>query len=312
MPLGASLWTTSESFYNRLTLAQHGDITEQDFAHRRGLVRLFPHYAEFWKRHVCPATTRPHGFDFRPGVSEIVCQIARTSYSILVALMDAEDSLAKVQAGDRGVRNRNCREVFVSAGNALQLLTKLQFAASGGNNPRSPNPASLAGQLGIIIDPFPDWNSHWKPDRDEASTIRHYLTHEGLFYTFHNPATDETLVLEPAMMPGTTWKQAEASYSTNPGDWRSIVAVCKQVFHDTAAFIDLLYERLLSTMDKLLTNASYQRLWGWDNTTPPATMHAPSLGPSVAMGIVSVQHSSASATVPGPHKMSISSGPCIP
>jgi len=183
------------------------------------------------------------------------------SYSVLVYLMDAEDSLAKVQAGERGERNRNCRDVFVSAGNALQLLTELQFAACG-NNPHSPNPASLAGQLGIIIHPFPDWSDHWKPDRDLACTIRNHLTHQGLFYTFNNPETGENLLLDPARMPHAlrfTWKDAEESYTTNPGHWRRLEVVCEAIFHDTAAFIDLSYERLLATMDGLLTNPSYQR-----------------------------------------------------
>src|SRR5258707_657915 len=111
MPLGALLWKASESFFNGLTLARHGDATERDFATRPGLMHLFPRIEEFWKRHICPATNRPSGIDFRPGICDIVCEIAQTSYSISSNLMDAWDSLAKVKAGDRGDRNRNCRDV---------------------------------------------------------------------------------------------------------------------------------------------------------------------------------------------------------
>src|SRR5690349_12986311 len=96
MPLGAALWAASASFYNGLTLAQHGIAPEQEFAGRAGLRAAFPRYEQFWKRHVCPATTRPYGAEFRSGISDIVCKIAATSYSTMCKLLDAEDSLAKV------------------------------------------------------------------------------------------------------------------------------------------------------------------------------------------------------------------------
>ena len=79
MPLGAALWKASESFYSGLTLAQHGIGPEQVFAGRAALGAAFSKYAEFWRRHVCPATARPYGTHFRPAISNIVCKIASTS-----------------------------------------------------------------------------------------------------------------------------------------------------------------------------------------------------------------------------------------
>src|SRR5438132_8090884 len=244
MPLGAALCKASECFYNELTLAQNGVTAEQDFARRGSLVRLFPRYGEFWKRHVCPATTRPRGADFRAGISDIVCKIAQRSYSILGKLLDAADSLARVQAGDLGERYRNWRDAIESAGNALQLTTELHYAVAG--NPKKPKLPSLTSQLGIIIDPFPDWDANWKADRDLASRYRNYLVHEGLVYTVHNKATGETLILSrAAFAAGSNWKQAEASFGANPGHWQRLETVCHEVFEETVAFIDLTYERLL-------------------------------------------------------------------
>ncbi len=96
MALGAPLWKASEGFYRQLTLAQHGDPLEQRFAGRGDLVTLFPKYEAFWRLHVCPATRRPLGTDFRGGTSDIVCKLAELSYSVLNKLLDAADSLALV------------------------------------------------------------------------------------------------------------------------------------------------------------------------------------------------------------------------
>lgn len=122
MLLGMTGWKTCEDFYNSLSLAKDGIADEQDFARRPRIRALFPRYEIFWRRHICPATTRPHGTDFRAGISAIICKIAQTSYSILGGLLDAADSLDKVRAGDLGPRCRNCRDVLMAAGNTLQLL----------------------------------------------------------------------------------------------------------------------------------------------------------------------------------------------
>ena len=196
------------------------------------------------------------------------------------------------------------------------LTTELQYAVGG--NPKKPKLLCLASQLGVIIDLFPDWETNWKADRDLASRYRNYLVHEGLVYTVRNKATGETLVLgRAAFADGVNWKQAEESYITNPGHWRKLEKVCHEVFEETVAFIDLTYERLLSKMDVLLTNPAYQRLWGWDNNTSPATMPAPVVMKICSMctcssmkeiEFISIQDCSASSS----HKTIISSGPCMP
>jgi hypothetical protein len=272
MPLGAALWNASEGFCNSLTLAQHGIAAEQEFAGRAALARAFPKYVEFWKRHVCPGTPRPRGGQFRPAISKIVCRIASSSYSVLGKLLDADDSMAKVRAGDLGNRYRNCRDAIEAGGNALQLATSLQFAIAG--NPKKPAALSLARQLGEIIEPFPDWRKNWAADREMASLYRHHLVHEGLFYTVRVEATGEVLVLgRAAFANGANWKDAAAS-NVKRGDWEPLPKVCQELFKDTVAFIDLTYERLLTEMDRLLTKPAYQQLWGWDNSTQPAAWPA--------------------------------------
>jgi hypothetical protein len=315
MPLGAALWTASESFYNGLTLSQYGIAPEQEFASRRGLSTAFPRYGEFWKRHVCPATTRPCGTDFRSGISDIVCKVAATSYSVMCKLLDAEDSLGKVQAGDLGERYRNWRDAIEAAGNALQLATELQFAVAG--NPRDTTLPSVAAELGVAINPFPDWKKNWAANRETASKYRHYLVHQGLVYTVHVEPSGEVLVLGyAAFAAGVNWKHAEASYNAKPSEWQSLATVCQAVFDDTVAFIERTYERLLDRLDLLLTNPAYQRLWGWDNNTTPATWPPPqaalSPGSPPVSAMIWMQATSASKTVPGSHKTIISSGGCMP
>jgi hypothetical protein len=312
MPLGAPLWKASEGFYNGLTLALHGDPTEKEFARMQRLAAVFPRYEAFWRRHVCPATNRPLGIEFRTGISGLVCKIAATSYSVMVKLLDAEDSLAKVRAGDLGHRNRNWRDAIEAAGNALQLTAELQYAIAG--NPKKPHLPSLAGLLRVTIDPFPDWKANWAADREMASKYRHYLVHEQLVYTVRDQGTGETLVLgRKAFAAGVNWTQAVASYAANPGDWHPLEKVCQAVLEDTVAFIDLTYERLLDKMDRLPTNPAYQGLWGWDSSTTPAAWPAPSAVPVAwPMNGVVVEPCTSSTAVNLPPVTKISSGPCLP
>jgi hypothetical protein len=299
MPLGAPLWKSSEGFYNRLTLAQHGIAPEQAFAARPRLAAMFPRYEVFWRRHVCPATTRPQGVDFRPGTWDIVCIIAMRSFSILGKVLDADDSLSRVLAGDFGERYRNWRDAIEAAGNALQLNTELQYAIAG---PKAP---SLASALGVAINPFPDWKTNWAAEREMATQYRHYLIHEGLVYTVTIQPAGETLVLgRKAFASGVNWNTASASYDKRPQDWQSLQSVCAEVVADTVAFIDLTYERLIDTMDPLLTTAAYQQLWGWNHGTVPTPLVVRPT-PAVTTGGMTIHASSAAKTV-------ISSGPCLP
>jgi hypothetical protein len=298
MSLGASLWKTNEVFYEGLTLAQDGIGPEQDFAARPRLAALFPRYEVFWRRHVCPATTRPHGVDFRPGISDIVCTIAMRSFSIMGKLLDADDSLSKVMAGDLGERCRNWRDAIEAAGNALQLNTELRYVIAG------PHLPSLAGILGVTLNPFPDWKTNWSAEREMATKYRHYLVHEGLVYTVTTQPAGETLVLgRQAFASGVNWNTASASYDKRPQDWQSLQSVCAEVVVDTVASIDLTYERLIDRMEPLLTSAAYQQLWGWNHGTVPTS---PVIRPSpatIAEG-VTIHATSAAKTV-------ISSGPSI-
>ena len=312
MSLGAALWTSREAFYNGLTLARDGITLEQQFAARPALMRQFPQLEAFWKRHVCPATMRPHSQAFRPGISAIAEKVARASYSVVGKLLDADDSLAKVLAGDLGPRYRNWRDAIEAAGNALQLTTELQFAVAD-KKAKKPTAASLAGRLGMVLDPFPDWKTHWAADRDKAAAYRNYLVHEGLVYTVTVQPTGEVLVLGPAGFgAGVSWMQADASYTANPGHWRPLAEVAQAVLGDTMAFIDLTYGRLIRVMDPLLVSPAYQALWGWTAAPAQAMVTSTGLAPAPANTMVSLQACSASKTVGGNPavKTIISSGGC--
>ena len=265
MKLGPALWTSSKPFYDQMSLAQHGDPTEQYAAKTLGFDTLFPHYGEFWRYHVCPATTRPTGITFRTGTADIISVLAQRNYTVFMYLVEALEHLRLVDAGDLGPRNCNCYIALMYAGNSLQVFTELQTALCG--NPRTlSGMADLAAQLGVAIDPFPDWRKTWQYDRDLLSTYRNYLTHQGWFYTMYKSATKQTLVLKPdAFKPGVTytWTHADRDYAASPGDWFPIQDLCGLVVKDTAAFLDLAYEKICSDLSPLPLTAPYQTLWGW-------------------------------------------------
>ena len=275
MSLGASLWSGCKKYYDGLILARDGIQTEQEFASRLDLATAFPQYEQFWKRHVCPATNRPHDANFRSCMSPIVCRIAQVGHSILERLLDAADSLAKVLAGDLGHRQRNGRDAIEAAGNALQLLTELQYAIAG--NKKDASVPNLAAELKVPLKPFPDWKAFWGKTREELILYRNYLVHSGGMYTVHDGRTGETLVLgRVAFSAEPNWLQAQQLYHRNPTDWRPLTQVSQEQFHETVAFADLTYERLIESMDPLLTNPDYQKLWGWDGVNPLAAPASPS------------------------------------
>src|SRR5260221_2942209 len=94
MQVRNQMWTAARFCSEGLTLAKDGDPAEQYGATRHRLAEHFPNYEAFWKRHVCPATERPSGITFRPGVSDIVSVIAQRSYTVFIYLLEAYEFLA--------------------------------------------------------------------------------------------------------------------------------------------------------------------------------------------------------------------------
>ncbi len=218
MPLGAKKWKAAKQFYDGLTLAKDGDCIEQQATAQLAVDKLLPHHEAFWKYHVCPATLRPQGINFRPGIAGIVSVIAQRHYSVLVYLLEATDQLHEVLEGRLGPRNRNCYITLMYAGNALQVFTELQGALCG--QPKKPDGMSdLAATLSTTIAPFPDWKMAWAPDRESASNYRNYVTHQGYVYSVLRQTTGEQMVLSrdafKAKAPY-TWPQAEADYINDP------------------------------------------------------------------------------------------------
>lgn len=275
MKLGPELWSASKSFYDRQTLAEHGDQNEMHAARALAFDARFPHYGHFWRYHVCPATTRPIGIVFRPDVADIVSAITQRNYTVFMYLVEALEHLHLVEAGDLGPRNRHCYIALMYAGNALQVFTELQVALCGRPEPLE-GMADLAKQLGARIDPFPDWAETWAYDRNLLSAYRNYLTHQGWFYTVTKRASGESLVLRPEQFKPRathTWTHAERDYAKNPSEWFPLRDLCRLVVDDTFAFLDLAYQQICEELDRLLANARYQALWGWrdDQDIPTPT-----------------------------------------
>lgn len=278
MHLGPQMWNAAKPFYDKLTLAVDGErLAEQPAALNGNITGQFSNYERFWRYHVCPATQRPNAITFRPRVADIVSVIVQRNYSVFVYAVEARQFLTKARQGDTGPRDRNYIIALMYAGNALQVFTEFQRAVCG-----KPEPDNLGGirclsvELGVSIVPFPDWRENWKAERESASNYRNYITHEGWPYCVFQQATGKTLVLRPDALKAKgacTWKRAENDYAANPSNWIEFGDSCQGIVNDTIAFLDLGYERIVSEMEPLLVNPTYQRLWGWyDNQPiPPAT-----------------------------------------
>jgi hypothetical protein len=292
MQLGIQMWNTAESFYERLTLGNDGDPDERHGASQHGLDRLFSQYETFWKRHVCPATNRPRGITFRPGVADIVSVITQRNYTIFIYLLEAYEFLSPVLQGEYGLRKRNCYTAIMYAGNALQVFAELQSALCG-KPEKLTGMKDLADELGVCINPFPHWSKNWQPDRESASNYRNYVTHQGCFYSVFHQASGEILVLKRDAFEKKatyTWTQADTDYASNPGGWTKLGEACKGIVDDTTAFLNRAYKSIVSELDKQLTNPAYQRLWGWKDDQPipgtpaaKATAIAPSTWSPVSM-----------------------------
>lgn len=283
MTLGPAKWTSAKPFYDALTLATDGDSVEQEAAQKYGLDKRFRHYEIFWKRHICPATERPHGITFRPGVADIISVLAQRSYTVLVYMLESFEYLGMVKQGSAGPRQRHCYISLMFAGNALQVFTELQRALSG-------SPSSLSGmkdlatEIGTSISLFPDWDTHWKPARESAVNYRHYLTHQGRFYSVLQQATGQILVLKrSAFKPNMThtWTHAESDYISRPANWIDLADACQDVFDDTLDLLERAYQQIVTVLDPFLLRADYQRLWGWQDRTHtpvPAALRSASSG----------------------------------
>ncbi len=265
MTLGTDLWSSSKPFYDKQQLAQHGDSTERYAATSLNIVSNFPNYEKFWRYHVCPTTTRPTAITYREGVADIISVITQRNYTIFIYLVEALDHLNILQTGELGLRNRNCYITLMYAGNALQIFTDLQNAICG-----SPKPLKgmrcLTEQLEIKINLFPEWEKTRANQREILSTYRNYLTHQGWFYMVEKSATKQLLVLKPeefAQQPAYTWTHAARDYEANPNKWIPIQDLCRRVVDDTIAFLNEAYGRICETLDPQLSNAKYQKLWGW-------------------------------------------------
>src|SRR5262249_25705900 len=154
-------------------------------------------------------------------------------------------SFAKVQAGEDNKWNHNCYDTIIYAGNALQVLTEFQYAVSGRwEKGKKKDTEDLLTQLRVSTNPFEDWNANWWDDRERASNYRHYLTHQGHFYTVHDATSRKTLVLKSDKFTNRKpfpWTDAEASYKSNPNDWEPLDTVCKEILEHTVKFLDRTY-----------------------------------------------------------------------
>lgn len=288
MSLGTARWTASKPFYDQQTLAEHGDPAEQYAAKELRIDAIFPHYGQFWRYHVCPATERPASMGFRAGVADIVSVVTQRNYTVFRYLVEALQHGRLVDTGEFGLGNRNCYIALMYAGNALQVFTEFQIALCGKPKPLS-GMQDLAAQLGATVDPFPDWNTILSADRERLSIYRNYLTHQGWFYAVYVSASKQSVVLKPeAFTPGAvyTWTHAEHDYATTPSNWMPLQDLCSLIVNDTVAFLDLAYERICATLAPLLPMPAYQALWGWQPNQPVPTLATTPVAPSTASGYV--------------------------
>jgi len=275
-----SEWTVWKEAFDRVTLRKDGDSLEVRGANDFGLDVQFPNYEIFWRYHVVPATNRPGNIYFRQYVNPTVTKICSTNHSIFVNLVNASESLHKINGGNLGGdRFRNCTDFIKCAGDALQLFTEMQKLIE----------TDLANALCKTIQLWSqaDWRQKWCPAREKVIGYRNFLTHVGFPQVMQIAQANEAripFVLHPDYVirgSNPTWPDLEKLYQTNPEKWAKLVDVCNLLNRQTMRWLDDAYGEVITALNPFLSTEDYQYLWGWD--TPSHGTHTARQGGAVGV-----------------------------
>jgi hypothetical protein len=256
-------WNTWKPAFDLVTIKKDGDSLEIRGATEHGLDVVFPNFEIFWRYHVVPATNRPANIEFRHYASNEITRIATLSHSLFIDIVNAADSLAKINAGDLGGdRFRNCTDAIKSSGDAVQKFTDLQKAIED----------QLAPALGSTIRLWSgaDWNNIWFPSREKIINYRNFLTHSGYPQVMHVPQPDGSRVPfvlhQDYIVRGNylTWPEQEEIFRNDPSKWAKLVDVCNELQSETIKWLNDVYLQAINALHPFLTSEDYHHLWGWD------------------------------------------------
>ena len=259
-------WNTWKSAFDLVTIKKDGDSLEIRGATDHRLDALFPNFEMFWRYHVVPATNRPANIDFRVYASNEITRIAALNHSIFIDLINAADSLVKINAGDLGGdRFRNCTEAIKSSGDAIQKFTDFQKAIE----------VQLAKALGSTISLWStsDWSSIWLPSREKIINYRNFLTHSGFPQVMHVSQPDGNrvpFVLHQDYIVRNnypTWPEQEKIFRNGPGKWAKLVDVCNELQSESIKWLNDTYLQAINALQPFLTSEDYHHLWGWDTVS---------------------------------------------
>lgn len=266
-------WRVWKQAYENLTYFEDGDDLEVNFDMAFGISKVFPCHEEFWRLHIAPATNRPASIDWRAGVSMEVQRIIALNYGVLYDLYHARCLLEDILAGKLGVSLGNFTSCIKSIGDAIQKHHDLVYTAIQGHL-RQRLGSALASPLTIWTDD--EYNKLWKPRRDELVSYRHYITHEAarpFVVPVATPSgTPSFFVIRRQHLADRKRRPAleeqYALYQNDPSQFATVEVICRELYDDTVAWLDLAYCALLTKMEPLLDLEEYHQLWGWEGSTP--------------------------------------------
>jgi len=263
-------WAVWKGAFDLVNLRDDGDPVEIRGSTAYNLDKSFTNYEVFWRYHIVAATNRPANVDLRKDAATEIGKIGLLSHSIFVDIVNASDSLVKIQLGDLGGdRFRNCTDAIKSDGDAVQKFTDLQNAVQG----------DLATNLNsnITIWSQQDWQTKWSPSREKIIGYRNFLTHMGNPQVMLQPLADGTsipLVLHPDNVQRgafLTWQQQEELHETHPEKWVPFSDACRVLHESTIIWLNDAYGELIRALEPFLGTDDYCWLWGWD--TPKHGRH---------------------------------------
>lgn len=299
MGLTSSLWLARQSFYDSLNLRKDGDDAEQLGCVQYDLDKSFAEYEKFWRYHVAPATQRPmSALLFNAGVHAAVIELAQRSYTVFAYLLEANEYLAQLRAGNIGPRFRKWYNTIMYAGNALQVFTGVQETIE----------QSLAAAMRQTLKLFPDWPTAWNPGRESVVNYRNYVTHQGKFQFFEEGGTVFVLKRTEVTRATGSWWYSVTDFKSQRVKWASVADVAADTVKETTDWLNRAYARINATLSDLPPLLAYQTLWGWRASGYIGT--ALPVMPSQGFGAV-IPHVGLSGvrTVPNPNMCATTSPP---
>jgi hypothetical protein len=249
----ADEWEKSRPFYEALTLARHGDETEQYGADNYGLDRRWPAYERFWRFHVAPATERPAGIAIREGVAQLVLDLILANYQTFCRVVSACDFTALLQTDVGFTRDEDWQRLLAFHDKALAEFSKTAGSA-----------ARLLTALDLPSGPVPLQREDWRSLFESHRAYQAYLValdQESVEWVADDECRIAT-VLPPEEVPAARdlGRSADAARGVPR---RRLVDAARNHLDDLISLLNVGLEQVIAALEPAQGSRTYLRLQGW-------------------------------------------------